>query len=183
MHRQACQLLPALLTTLGADDDKPWLFGHSDGGSIALLHAANFPQQVAGAIVLAPHVMVEDLTLASIAKVRKTYLETDLRSKLARHHDDPDSAFWGWNDIWLDEAFREWNLEAEIAAITCPLLAVQGLDDEYGSLEQIERIVRCVKQSESLTLADCGHSPHRDQPEALIKACTDFIQQHPGDTR
>ena len=183
MHRQACQVLPALLTALGAAADKPWLFGHSDGGSIALLHAANFPQQLAGAIVLAPHVMVEDLTLASIAKVRQTYLETDLRGKLARHHDDPDSAFWGWNDIWLDAAFRDWNLEAEIAAITCPLLAVQGLDDEYGSLEQIERIVSRVKQSESLTLADCGHSPHRDQPEALIKACTDFIQRHPGDTR
>ena len=183
MHRQACQVLPALLTILGLDTDKPWLFGHSDGGSIALLHAANFPQQLAGAIVLAPHVMVEDLTLASIAKVRQTYLETDLRDKLARHHDDPDSAFWGWNDIWLDAAFRDWNLEAEIAAINCPLLAVQGLDDEYGSLEQIERIVSCVKRSESLTLADCGHSPHRDQPEALIKACTDFIQRHPGDTR
>jgi len=183
MHRQAQQVLPTLLAALGVHAGKPWLFGHSDGGSIALLHAAHWPNQVAGAIVLAPHVMVEDLTLASIAQARQAYLETDLRSKLARHHADPDSAFRGWNDIWLDPDFCDWNIEAEISAIACPLLAVQGLNDEYGSLEQIDRIARRVKGSESLVLADCGHSPHRDQPAALIKACTDFIQRHSGDPR
>jgi pimeloyl-ACP methyl ester carboxylesterase len=184
MHRQAIEVLPALLAALGVDTlvEPPWLFGHSDGGSIALLHAAHFPQRVAGAIVLAPHILVEDLSLASIAQARQAYLDTDLRSRLARHHDDPDSAFWGWNDIWLHPPFRQWSIEAEIAAIASPLLAVQGLDDEYGSLQQIRGISRRVKQTQLLELAACGHSPHRDQPEALITAATAFFRQHAGDT-
>jgi pimeloyl-ACP methyl ester carboxylesterase len=179
MHRQAHEVLPALLQALDVDTaaQPPWLFGHSDGGSIALLHAARFPQRVAGAIVLAPHIRVEDLSVASIARARSAYLETDLRARLARHHDDPDSAFWGWNDIWLHPPFRHWSIEEEIAAITCPLLAVQGLDDEYGTLEQIRGIARRVPATRLLELPDCGHSPHRDQPQALIAAATRFI--HP----
>jgi pimeloyl-ACP methyl ester carboxylesterase len=178
MHRQAHDLLPTLLTALDVQRERPWLFGHSDGASIALLHAARFGSQLAGAIVLAPHIMVEDLSVASIANARDAYLETDLRARLAKFHDDPDSAFWGWNDIWLHPPFKQWSIEQEIAAIACPLLAVQGVDDEYGTLEQIRGIARRVTQTELLELADCGHSPHRDQPDALIEACVDFIERH-----
>jgi pimeloyl-ACP methyl ester carboxylesterase len=172
MHRQAHEVLPALLAALGIDTavDKPWLFGHSDGGSIALLYAARFADRLAGAIVLAPHIKVEDLSLASIEKARVAYLETDLRQRLAKYHDDPDSAFWGWNDVWLKGTFRDWSIEGEIAAITCALLAVQGVDDEYGTLEQIRGIARRVPQTRLLELVDCGHSAHRDQPQAVIDA-------------
>ena len=180
MHRQAFDVLPALLQALDVDPaaDPPWLFGHSDGGSIALLFAARFPERTAGAIVLAPHIVVEDLSIESIAKARTAYLETDLRQRLAKYHDDPDSAFRGWNDIWLQPAFRGWSIEAEIESIRCPLLAVQGLDDEYGTLEQIRGIARRVLQTELLELPDCGHSPQRDQPEALIAAASGFIARH-----
>jgi pimeloyl-ACP methyl ester carboxylesterase len=180
MHRQAQEVLPALLQALGigaAADGKPWLLGHSDGGSIALLYAARYPQNLAGAIVLAPHILVEEVSVSSIEKTRTAYLETDLRQQLARHHDDPDSAFWGWNDIWLKPSFRHWSIEKEIGAIRCPLLAVQGLDDEYGTLAQIRRIARQVPQTERLELPGCGHSPHRDQPEKLIAAAAEFIQR------
>ncbi len=179
MHQQASQVLPAFLKALGVDAhvDRPWLLGHSDGGSIALLYAARYPDQIAGAIVLAPHILVEDLSVNSIRKVRRAYFDTDLQQRLARHHDDPDSAFWGWNDIWLSEDFRGWSIEAEIGAIRCPLLAVQGLDDEYGTLEQIEGIARRAPHTELLKLAGCGHSPHRDQTEALVAAAANFIQR------
>ena len=181
MHRQAHEVLPALLDALHVDTaaHPPWLFGHSDGGSIALLHAARFTQRVAGAIVLAPHILVEDLSVTSIAKARIAYLETDLRERLAKHHDDPDSAFWGWNDIWLNPSFRDWTIESEIATIRCPLLAVQGLDDAYGTLEQIRGIARRVPQTELLELPDCGHSPHRDQPERVIARAAAFMAPHP----
>ncbi|MBI5256449.1 MAG: alpha/beta hydrolase [Burkholderiales bacterium] len=184
LHRQAEEVLPALFKALGVDSmaTPPWLFGHSDGGSIALLHAARYPRQVAGAIVLAPHIRVEDLSVASIAQAREAYLHTDLRQRLARYHDDPDSAFWGWNDIWLHPPFRHWSIEHELGTIACPLLAAQGLEDEYGTLEQIRGIARRVPQAELLELPDCGHSPHRDQPERLIAAVTPFFQRHTGDT-
>ena len=180
MHRQAEQVLPALLEALDVDTvaRPPWLFGHSDGGSIALLHAARFPDRVAGCIVLAPHILVEDLSVTSIDATRRAYLETDLRDRLARHHDDPDSAFWGWNRIWLHPPFKAWSIEAELAAIRSPLLAVQGLDDEYGTLEQIRGIARRVPQTELLELPDCGHSPHRDQPDRLVAVARDFIDRH-----
>ncbi|MFZ4651324.1 MAG: alpha/beta fold hydrolase [Rubrivivax sp.] len=180
MHEQAHEVLPALLQALGVDTGReaPWLFGHSDGGSIALLHAAAFPSRTAGVIALAPHIVVEDLSVSSIARAREAYLHTDLRARLARHHDDPDSAFWGWNDIWLHPEFRAWSIESELASITCPVLAVQGLDDEYGTLEQIRGIARRVPHTELLELPDCGHSPHRDQPEALTRAAVAFLAHH-----
>ena len=115
MHRQAHDVLPALLAHLGVAAP-PWLFGHSDGGSIALLFAAAHPARVAGVVAVAPHVFVEDVAVRSIDATRTTYLTTDLRARLARYHDDPDSAFWGWNDIWLDPAFRAWNIEDALPA-------------------------------------------------------------------
>jgi len=179
MHRQAEEVLPALLAALGVDTERepPWLFGHSDGGSITLLHAAAFPQHVAGAIVLAPHILVEDLSVANIAKAREAYVSTDLKARLAKYHDDPDSAFWGWNDIWLHPPFRQWSIERELAAIRCPLLAVQGLDDEYGTLAQIRGIAQRAPQTELLELPDCAHSPHRDQPERVIEAVRAFVNK------
>ncbi len=180
MHRQAHEVLPALLHALHVDTaiDRPWLFGHSDGASIALLYAARNTDALAGAIVLAPHIRVEDVSLRSIARAREAYLHGDLRQGLARYHDAPDSAFWGWNDIWLHPPFADWSIEAEIGAIACPLLAVQGLDDEYGTLEQIRGIARRVPQTQLLELADCGHSPHRDQSDRLIAVAKTFMQAH-----
>lgn len=180
MHRQAHEVLPALLDSLGVDASSrpPWLFGHSDGGSIALLYAARFAQRVAGLIVLAPHIMVEDISVTSIAQARVAYETTDLRARLARHHADPDSAFWGWNGIWLKPAFRNWTIASEIETVRCPVLAVQGLDDEYGTMDQIRGIARRLPQTELLELPACGHSPHRDQPERLIAAATGFLQRH-----
>ena len=180
MHRQAHDVLPELLRALAIDTarDKPWLLGHSDGASIALLYAASFTQQIGGAVVLAPHIRVEDLSVTSIEGARQAYLHTDLRQRLARYHDDPDSAFWGWNRIWLHPPFKQWSIEDELAAIRCPLLAMQGLDDEYGTLEQIRGIARCVPGTQLLELAACGHSPCRDQPDALLAAAAAFIAQH-----
>jgi pimeloyl-ACP methyl ester carboxylesterase len=181
LHRQAEDVLPALLHALDIDvaRKRPWLFGHSDGASIALLYAARHSQHLGGVVVLAPHIMVEDLSIESIAQARTAFLETDLRKKLAKYHEDPDRAFWRWNRIWLHPPFREWSIEEEIATIACPLLAVQGLDDEYGTLEQIRGIARRVPQARLLELPDCGHSPHRDQPDALIAAVRSFFRHHP----
>ncbi len=181
MHHQAHEVLPALLHALGVNTKShpPWLLGHSDGGSIALLFAARFPQQVAGTVVLAPHITVESKALSSIELARQAYLQGDLRQRLARHHADPDSAFWGWNNIWLHPHFQTWSIEQEIGTITCPLLAVQGLDDEYGTLAQIRGIAQRVPQTRLLELAACGHSPQRDQADALIAA----VRQFYADTR
>jgi pimeloyl-ACP methyl ester carboxylesterase len=174
MHAQAHEVLPALFQALGVH--RPWLFGHSDGATIALLYAARF--DVAGVVAVAPHVFVEDLSIASIERARHAYVSTDLRQRLARHHADPDSAFRGWNDIWLDPAFRDWNIEAELDTISAPVLAVQGEDDEYGTLEQIRAIARRLPKTRLLVLPKCGHSPHRDQPEILAREAARFIH-HP----
>jgi pimeloyl-ACP methyl ester carboxylesterase len=175
MHEQAKRVLPALFAKVGLDRPA-WLYGHSDGGSIALLHAAAFPERAAGLVVVAPHVFVEDVSVASIEAARVAYAATDLRQRLARYHADPDSAFGGWNDIWLDPAFRAWNIEDCLPRIRCPVLAVQGEDDEYGTMAQIDVIARQVPQARLLKLPACGHSPHRDQPERLIAAVADFLR-------
>jgi pimeloyl-ACP methyl ester carboxylesterase len=127
---------------------------------------------------VAPHIVVEDLSIASIEQTRTAYLQGDLRQRLARHHADVDSAFWGWNDIWLHPAFRAWKITEAVREIRVPLLAVQGLDDAYGTLLQIRGLQARVPHTQLIELADCGHSPQRDQPEALIAATTAFIQQH-----
>jgi pimeloyl-ACP methyl ester carboxylesterase len=178
MHQQARDFLPALFEALDIDTaaDKPWLYGHSDGGSIALLYAAAHPDHVAGLIVAAPHTQVEDITVRSIEQARDGYLATDLRSKLGRYHADADSAFWGWSDIWLNPDFKAWNITAELARITCPVLAIQGHDDEYGSMVQIENIAEQVVQTQLLRLDDCGHSPHRDQPQAVIDTVARWLR-------
>jgi pimeloyl-ACP methyl ester carboxylesterase len=157
------------------NDEKPILFGHSDGGSIALLYAAMYPQAVSGVVAVAPHIFVDDITLAHIGRARQAYLETDLPQRLARHHADPDSAFWGWNQVWFDPAFAQWNIEAYLPSVRCPLLAIQGLDDEYGTLEQIRGIQRHAPQTRLLMLPDCGHSPHKDQPGIVIQAVAEFV--------
>jgi len=159
--------------------DAPWLFGHSDGGSIALLHAAAFPERVAGLVVVSPHVFVEEVTVASIERARVAYAATDLRRKLARYHVDADSAFHGWNDVWLDPAFRAWNIEDCLPGVRCPLLVVQGEDDEYGTMAQVDAIARLVPHARMLKLPACGHSPHRDQPGALSAAVVAFLREHP----
>ncbi|HEY1397904.1 alpha/beta hydrolase [Roseateles sp.] len=165
LHRQAHEVLPAVLKGLGVTSP-PWLFGHSDGGSIALLHAAKLP--TAGAVVAAPHIVVEDISLDGIRKTVEIYEAGPLRDRLARFHDDPDSPFGGWSQTWLSAAFRDWSIVEEIRAITCPLLAMQGVDDEYGTLEQIRGIAREVPQTTLLELQACGHSPHKDRPAEVI---------------
>ncbi|AUL15920.1 alpha/beta hydrolase [Bordetella bronchiseptica] len=177
LHQQAAQALPALFAALGIDArrDKPVLFGHSDGASIALLYAALCPDAVAGIAVAAPHIYVEDITVANIAVALRAYRETTLRDRLARYHDDVDSTFASWTDTWLDPAFRQWNIEAYLPAITCPVLAMQGVDDEYGTLEQIRGIRRLAPQTRLLEIQDCGHSPHKDQPELVTRALAGFV--------
>lgn len=180
MHEQAREVLPQLLAAAGIDAaaDPPWLFGHSDGASIALIYAAEYPQALAGLVVLAPHIFVEDLSVHSIEQAKYAYRDTDLRHRLSRHHEDVDSAFWGWNDIWLDPAFRHWNIEGLLASIRVPVLAIQGHNDEYGTMAQVDGLAAAVAQAEVLRLDDCAHSPHRDRPEAVIQATIDFIGRH-----
>jgi pimeloyl-ACP methyl ester carboxylesterase len=173
MHEEARVWLPAILQRLGIR--KPVLFGHSDGASIALIQAATPNSEIAGVIALAPHVKVEDLTVRSIDAAKAAYLETELRARLERHHEDVDSAFWGWNRVWLDPAFRGWNIEDLLPSIRCPILAIQGEDDEYGSLEQIASICRASPIAKSLALPACRHSPHRDQPQAVLAAAKEFV--------
>ena len=177
MHEQAL-FLPAFFEAAGIASSRPWLFGHSDGASIALIYAAQHPGALSGAVVLAPHLFVENISVRSIELARKNYLEADLRQKLKRYHADVDSAFWGWNDIWLSPDFRQWNIEDMLGAIRCPVLAIQGLDDEYGTVAQIEALKRRVANAELLTLAGCRHSPHVDQRAAVIEATVTFIREH-----
>jgi pimeloyl-ACP methyl ester carboxylesterase len=174
MHHEALVVLPRLLDEL--EIENPILFGHSDGASIALIHAASSGLPVAGIVALAPHVMVEDLSVSSISAAKHAYETTGLRSRLQRYHDDVDGAFWGWSDIWLDAAFRSWNIEAFLPHIACPILAIQGEQDEYGTMDQIERIGRLAPNAQLLRLQDCRHSPHRDRPDAVLRAVTKWIR-------
>jgi pimeloyl-ACP methyl ester carboxylesterase len=176
MHRQAREVMPALFAQLGLV--RPWLFGHSDGASIALLHAAHHGDQLSGIVVMAPHIMVEEVGLASIRLARDAYLRGGLRERLARYHADVDSAFWGWNDAWLAPAFGTWDIRPEVARIRVPLLAIQGEDDEYGTLEQIRGIARLAPHTRLLELPACGHSPHRDQPARVIAEAGRFVLGH-----
>jgi pimeloyl-ACP methyl ester carboxylesterase len=175
MHEEALVTLPALLEALQIE--RPILFGHSDGGSIALIFAGGAQRPLRAVIAMAPHVMVEQISVVSIAQAKVAYQSTDLRQRLARYHDDVESAFWGWNDIWLHPEFLHWNIEEYLPAIQCPVLAIQGENDEYGTMEQIDRIGRQAAHVELVKLADCRHSPHRDQPEAVLAAVGPFVQR------
>jgi pimeloyl-ACP methyl ester carboxylesterase len=165
--------LPALLDGLGVR--RPLLYGHSDGATIALIHAAEQPRDVAGVVAIAPHVKVEDITIDGLGRAKTAYQTTRLRSRLALHHDDVDAVFWGWNATWLNPAFRGWNIEHLLPAIEAPVLAIQGIDDEYATLEQIDSIARAVPGTEPLVLAACGHSPHREQTAAVLEASRRFV--------
>jgi pimeloyl-ACP methyl ester carboxylesterase len=175
MHQEARVVLPALLAALRIE--KPVLLGHSDGGSIALLHAADFP--VTACVVMAPHVIVEDVSVNSIAQARTAYEAGGLRERLARYHADVDGAFWQWNDIWLDPAFRAFDIRAECRRIEAPVLAMQGLDDPYGTLRQIDEIAPTRGVVEREVFAQCGHSPHRDQPDASRAHIARFLAPLP----
>ena len=175
MHDEALVTLPELRRALGLED--VILVGHSDGASIALIHAGS-GHKTRALILEAPHVFVEDVSIASIAEARKAYETTELRQRLARYHADVDSAFRGWNDAWLDPAFRDWNIEAYLAGVTCPVLAIQGADDEYGTPKQLEAIARGVKgRFERLVLRNCKHSPHRDQEAIVLEAMAGFAER------
>jgi pimeloyl-ACP methyl ester carboxylesterase len=179
MHAEALVVLPALLRELGIAE--PILIGHSDGASIALIHAGSGRWPVRALVLEAPHVFVEDVTVASIEQAKIAYRTTDLGKRLARYHDDADHAFWGWNDIWLDPAFRSWNVEDCLPGVHCPVLAIQGADDEYGTLSQLDAIERGVSGPvERLVLANCKHSPHRDQEAATLDAMARFIERISG---
>ena len=176
MHVEALVRLPKLLDRL--DIEAPILIGHSDGASIALIHAGARQRRVRACVAMAPHVFVEDVSIASIAAACDAYESGGLRERLARYHRDVDSAFKGWNDVWLSPAFRDWNIESYVAAIDCPILLIQGRDDEYGTLRQLAAIERGTAAKVSrLVLDDCGHSPQRDQPEATLGAIAAFISE------
>ena len=175
MHREALESLPELLRLLGVA--RPILIGHSDGASIALIYAGSgHPLQAL--VAMAPHVFVEDISIESIAAVKRAFETTDLAHKLARHHRDPVKTFYGWNDVWLAPEFRRWNIEGFLPAIKCPLLAIQGYDDEYGSMAQVDAIARQAGGAvEVLKLDHCGHSPQKDQPQIVANAVVELVMR------
>jgi pimeloyl-ACP methyl ester carboxylesterase len=179
MHRQAIDFLPAYFESLGIDAQResPVLFGHSDGASIALIYAATYPQRVRSVVALAPHVMVENITIGSIREARRSFEMADspLKRKLARYHTNVDSAFYGWCDVWLSNTFQNFDIRTLLPNITCPVLAVQGEQDAYGTMAQIDEIAQRAPQTQLLKLANCGHSPHVDQPEAVLASCQSAI--------
>jgi pimeloyl-ACP methyl ester carboxylesterase len=180
MHREAAEALPELLAALAIE--KPVLLGHSDGASIALLHAADAGLAVAGVIAMAPHFFVEEVALRGIEATRLAFESGNLAARLSKHHRDWRRTFYGWSDIWLHPAFRAWNIEDCLPRIRCPILAIQGEDDEYATMCQIEIIAARASASprvELLKLADCRHSPHRDQTQAVIEAIVRFVDD-PG---
>ena len=174
LHRQALEVLPRLLDALRIDTPA-WLFGHSDGGSIALIFAAHYANRCAGVVALAPHIFVEEETVRAVAAAREAWSASELSERLARHHADPEGVFWSWNDTWLSSAFRGWTIEHEIGSISCPVLAMQGAADEYATMKQIHGIARRVPHAERIELPGCGHSPHRDQAERVIAETVRFM--------
>ena len=171
MHQEAWTVLPQLLAAWGVR--APVLLGHSDGGTIALLHAAQC--EVTACIVMAPHLMVEEKSVQAIQAAKMAYEQGDLRQRLARFHADVDCAFWQWNDVWLSAEFRSFDIHQACQSITAPVLAIQGVDDAYGSLRHIQDLHTAgVVQRE--VLPDCGHSPHRDQAEMSRRLVVDFLR-------
>lgn len=177
MHREGEVVLPELLAQLHLE--RPVLFGHSDGASIALIFAGTYADAVAGLILEAPHVFVEDQSIRAIAEARTAFRTTSLPEKLARYHADARRTFWGWNDIWLDPRFRNWNIESYARRVTCPTLLVQGAVDEYGTSAQIDAIAVAVPGSAAVMFEGCGHAPHRDRTQATLAAAAAFIAALP----
>ena len=176
MHRAALEELPPLLEALEVESSV--LFGHSDGASIALIYAGSYSANALGLIVEAPHVFTEQLSVDSIAAIQKVYESSDdLRHRLGRHHADPDASFYGWNAAWQLPEFIDWNIEEYLPQITCPALVVQGEGDEYGLLDQVNRI-DCGNGGRvgRLILGECGHAPHRDQKDAVLAATKEFVK-------
>jgi pimeloyl-ACP methyl ester carboxylesterase len=171
MQREAFEVLPALLQTHGVTS--PVLVGHSDGATIALLYASRFPE--AACVAMAPHVMVEDIALRSIEAARTAFEHADLRSKLAKFHADVDGAFWQWNEVWLSEAFRNFDIREDCRRISAPLLLLQGFDDAYGTMAQVDEVAARAPHAQVLKLEACGHSPHKDQEERVTRAITAFV--------
>lgn len=172
MHREALVVLPELLVQLKIQN--PVLIGHSDGASIALIHAGRHPLR--GLAVMAPHVFVEEPGLESIRRIREVFVSSGLRERLGKYHRDAAKSFHLWNDAWLDPAFRRWNIEAYLPGIRCPVLAIQGEADEYGTMAQLDAIARQVGgPCELLKLPGCGHAPFRDQPEQVLESIARFV--------
>ncbi len=175
MHDEARATLPAVLDAIGFR--RGALVGHSDGASIALVHAgAVADPRVKAVALMAPHVFTEDMGIASIVEAKASYESGDLRRKLARWHDDVDGAFRGWNDAWLDPAFRAWNIEEFLGSIRIPLLVIQGEADQYGTIAQI-RAIECGAGGpvQTALVPDIGHAPYREAPEATLAALAAFF--------
>ena len=176
MHAEALEVLPELLEAFGLS--RPILFGHSDGASIAIICAATHPSAVSGLILEAPHVFVEPFSVQSISEIGETYELGKLRERMARYHKDVDRTFFGWNDIWLSPEFRDWDITSYLPRITAPVLCIQGKDDEYGTLAQIDAIAGNVPSTvDRLILDGCGHSPHRDRAGYVERAAADWIRE------
>jgi len=173
MHEEALEALPEVLAETGIR--APVLVGHSDGASIAIIYAgAGHPARALA--LMAPHVFVEEVCIRSIEQAKREFESTDLPHKLGRYHRDPRRSFYLWNDVWLDPAFLDWNIEEYLPGISCPVLAIQGEDDVYGTMAQLQAIALKVKgPCELVELKRCGHSPFRDQPDATLDALVRFI--------
>jgi len=177
MHREALETLPALLNHL--ELSAPFLIGHSDGGSIALIHAGGAGRAVSGIVTLAAHVFNEDICVSSIEKAKLAFETTALKDRLARYHDDPEGAFRMWNDAWLAPDFRDWNIEEYLPRITSPVLAIQGAEDEYGTIAQIDSIGgKVAGPVETRIIPGCGHSAHKDQPDEVLALIRSFVADH-----
>ena len=176
MHDEALKALPQVLSSLGIEN--PVLVGHSDGASIALIHAGA-GHAVKGVVAMAPHVLIEPICIESIRKAVKTFETTDLPQRLGRYHRDVAKTFYGWADVWRDSDFVSWDIRADyLGGIRCPVLAIQGYGDEYGTMAQLDEIAAGVKgPCELLKLEDCGHTPFRDQPEKTLAAVTAFVRK------
>jgi pimeloyl-ACP methyl ester carboxylesterase len=175
MHEEALEVLPELVTSMNIE--RPVLVGHSDGASIALLYAAHHP--VTAVVAIAPHVFVEDMCLAEIRQTKRTFETTDLRERMARHHRDPDAAFYGWNDVWLDPEFPHWNIEDDLAQIAAPLLLIQGTRDQYGTMAQLDSIEQRASGPVSRVHLDCQHSPPTELPDETAAAIAAFTSALP----
>ena len=176
MHDEALLTLPALLEAAGMTE--VILAGHSDGASIASIYAGSpVCANIRGLVLMAPHFFVEDISLKSIVAARKHYQQGDLRKGLEKYHGiNTDEAFGGWNGAWLNPDFRDWNITNYLKTIKVPVLGLQGADDEYGTIAQLEAMKRhCTASVEAHVLENCGHSPHRDQPEKSLEVIANFI--------